>query len=352
MVEHVPLSTEDVNAVVGRFGVAPRTTALPVVRHDETRDTWLDARQAGIGASDIAAVLGLSPYASPFSLWWAKKLGWHLDSTREMAIGLLLEPLIAGLFGEDHPDLYVCRPAARTYRHADHPWMLASPDFVAVAARRGCQCAAFPMARGEADCPNHETSPPLVGIEPVECKSDDGGHGWGKPGTDQVPEHHRWQVWQQCEVLGARRGHLVRMRGKKLTEYVLPYGDGQAAEYLGVAVVAAKRFMASVAADTPPDPDAHSETEAALKLLYPNTVEDKTVYLADRLAAEFEDAHDALAAAKARYQLARNLVRHRMGSAAVALRMSDGRRVATRRQYKRTDFHVPPAMVDEIRRAT
>ena len=40
----------------------------------DTRAEWLRWRRSGIGASDIAALLGISPWASPFSVW-ADKLG-------------------------------------------------------------------------------------------------------------------------------------------------------------------------------------------------------------------------------------------------------------------------------------
>ena len=36
--------------------------------------SWIAGREKGIGASSVAAVMGLSPWASPYSLW-AKYLG-------------------------------------------------------------------------------------------------------------------------------------------------------------------------------------------------------------------------------------------------------------------------------------
>ena len=38
------------------------------------REAWLEARRGSLGGSDAAAVLGVNPYASPYSLW-AEKTG-------------------------------------------------------------------------------------------------------------------------------------------------------------------------------------------------------------------------------------------------------------------------------------
>ncbi|MGU5536752.1 YqaJ viral recombinase family protein, partial [Aeromonas caviae] len=37
-----------------------------------TREQWLDIRQLGIGSSDAAVAVGLSPYKCPLSLWLEK----------------------------------------------------------------------------------------------------------------------------------------------------------------------------------------------------------------------------------------------------------------------------------------
>ena len=38
-----------------------------------SRDEWLAIRRTGIGSSDIAGVLGLSPWASPYTVWADKR---------------------------------------------------------------------------------------------------------------------------------------------------------------------------------------------------------------------------------------------------------------------------------------
>jgi putative phage-type endonuclease len=63
---------------------------------------WLTERRTGVGASDVAAIIGESPWASPTSVW-ADKLGLTpLERTPStaMRLGTDLEPLIAKWFTE------------------------------------------------------------------------------------------------------------------------------------------------------------------------------------------------------------------------------------------------------------
>ena len=67
---------------------------------------WHAARAAGIGGSEVAPILGLSPFESRFSLWH-RKAGRiaPVDVSPEMEWGTRLEPAIAQKFRETHPEL-------------------------------------------------------------------------------------------------------------------------------------------------------------------------------------------------------------------------------------------------------
>ncbi len=43
-------------------------TKLNLQEVENARQTWLEARRLGIGGSDVAAILGLSKYSSPYQL--------------------------------------------------------------------------------------------------------------------------------------------------------------------------------------------------------------------------------------------------------------------------------------------
>lgn len=133
----VPIHSGDARLAVRRYGASPRTAATPVLPLEQYgSQAWLDARRAMIGASEMAAVLGISPHASPFSLWWSKQEGWDVEQTFSMRVGHFLEPVIAELFAEDRPDLLVCRAIGSLWRHPEVDWLGCTPDYLAVAGER------------------------------------------------------------------------------------------------------------------------------------------------------------------------------------------------------------------------
>ena len=82
---------------------------------------WHEARKSGLGGSDIAAVLGLSKWASPMDVWYQKRgLVDPLEESNAMRRGRLLEPAIAewyaeetGLQVEDREEMPVVGPKRR-----------------------------------------------------------------------------------------------------------------------------------------------------------------------------------------------------------------------------------------------
>ena len=62
---------------------------------NEERTAWLNERRKGIGGSDVAAIIGLSPWTTPLDIY-EQKLGIALPSeeTEAMYWGTALEPAI------------------------------------------------------------------------------------------------------------------------------------------------------------------------------------------------------------------------------------------------------------------
>lgn len=103
---------------------------VPVLGWDAPRHEWLAARRAGIGASDVAALLGLIPqWCTPWQLW-AIKAGFLPDDdggNDATELGQLLEPWLL----EQAPRLLgtgVQRTPHMLYRHPVHAWQQVSPD--------------------------------------------------------------------------------------------------------------------------------------------------------------------------------------------------------------------------------
>jgi putative phage-type endonuclease len=94
---------------------------------DTEHEAWLEWRRGGLGASDIAGVLGLSPWSSPWSVWCRKVgLTGEPDSSEAMRFGRMAEDMLARYFEED-TGLAVDGAQTRVER-PDHPWMRCTVD--------------------------------------------------------------------------------------------------------------------------------------------------------------------------------------------------------------------------------
>lgn len=90
----------------------------------------------GIGASEIAAVAGLNPYASPWDVW-LRKTGQapDVEQNEPMEWGNRLEPAIRQKYVDQTKEV-VEVPSASVF-HNVIPWARATPDGVALAPFRG-----------------------------------------------------------------------------------------------------------------------------------------------------------------------------------------------------------------------
>ena len=106
----------------------------PLVLVDTTglsREDWLAYRRQGIGGSDAAAVLGISPFRTSVDLYY-DKLNRPIEddggSWVAMEVGTLLEDLVACIFAKKTGLTVYQRKSM--FQHPDHPWMLADLDYL------------------------------------------------------------------------------------------------------------------------------------------------------------------------------------------------------------------------------
>lgn len=93
-------------------------------------EEWLGERRKGVGGSDVAAIMGLSPWRSPYEVWAEKVSGTSEDISGRPAViwGNVLEPVVGAHYAQGHLERLVrrvhgmCRSVAR-------PWAQASLDF-------------------------------------------------------------------------------------------------------------------------------------------------------------------------------------------------------------------------------
>jgi len=203
---------------------------------------WYAARRAGLGGSDIAAVLGLSPWTSKFALWHRKagNVGEERDNAG-MSWGRRLESVIAEKWAEDHPDWMMRRTG--TWRSRMRPWQIANPDRL---LNNGLSTARI-----------------------LEVKTAHGMDGWewGETGSDQIPVYYRCQGMHYMDVFGMEFCEFaVLIGGSDYREFTIKY-DADEAEQMRQA---GQEFLASLAAGRQPDIDDSASTYQAIRQLHPD----------------------------------------------------------------------------------
>lgn len=98
--------------------------------YHKSKEEWLASRAGGIGSSDVAAIMGLNPYKSPYQLW-LEKTGQMApaDETMAMVFGNAFEDGVAQLF-ERASGRTIIKSSAKLliYQHPTYEWARVSPD--------------------------------------------------------------------------------------------------------------------------------------------------------------------------------------------------------------------------------
>lgn len=218
-------------------------TAVLIAQHEAGTPEWHETRTRGIGGSEIAAVVGLSPYESAFSLWHKKKGNIPSEQAgAHLAWGNRLEPVIRDHFASLHPEFcdYI---GGGTFRHADRQWQLANPDGLLHLAD-GCDGHAAPIAL-------------------LEIKTSRFGDGFT---NDEIPVHYVCQVQHYLDVLGLDLAFVaVLIGGNEYREYRI-HADPEDQATLREA---GARFWESLQNDDEPPIDCSFATYEAVRELHP-----------------------------------------------------------------------------------
>jgi putative phage-type endonuclease len=220
---------------------------LPPSEATPDNPRWHELRRAGVTASEIAVVMGLSKWDSPFNLYWSKVNGWSGEDSEIMSTGRHLEASIADWWAAENADLLGDPPLMRAglYAHPDRPWQLATPD----------RKARFRLAGR------------MVTHGILECKwvaySWD---GWGEPGTDEVPVQYRCQGLWQLDVMGVDEVHIAGLGPGGFRSYLVRRDEDD----LAVMRKAGEDFVRRLAEGVPPPLDSHAATLGALQRLHPD----------------------------------------------------------------------------------
>lgn len=155
------------------------------------REGFLAERRKGIGGSDIAAILGLSKYKTPYDVWLSKRgEDDREDEAGEAAYwGTVLEDVVA--------KEYAIRTGRKVQRvnsrmvHPEAPFAHANIDRAVV----NPDVAGIVRWNGES----------LTTDRILECKTASAylSQEWGAEGTDEIPEYYLTQGIWYCGITGA-----------------------------------------------------------------------------------------------------------------------------------------------------
>ena len=298
-------------------------TATLVLPGSAPEADWLDARRKGVTASEIAVLMGLSPYGSPFELYHRKTgtLPAQIPDNDAMALGRHMESYIAGRFQERHPEFAVGGDGRALFASLERPWQMATPDRIVYDAAR--------------------ISGPDLAV--LECKVDGGSDEWGDDGTDEIPVHYRCQVLWQMNVMQVPAGYLACLlwQRRQVRVYELAMDDA-ARRDLAVMQSAARRFLERIDHGPAPEPDWRPATTGALKHLHP-TVEDRDAPISTQLATWYMAADRNEKEWDRKKALYANRIRDAIGTARRAVDPGRGGQVIATRQVYDVKEHVRKA---------
>lgn len=166
---------------------------------DANRAAWLAHRQTGIGGSDAASAVGLSPYKTGYQLYLEKRgeaQAEDLAGNSSVEWGTRLEDVIADAYAEKTQQKV--HRVNQMLRHPEHRYMIANLDRRIVGTPHGLEI---------------KTADKWAAI----------GDEWGPDGTDKVPMHYIIQVQHYMAVTGYKRFDVAALiGGNDLRIYHIP----------------------------------------------------------------------------------------------------------------------------------
>jgi putative phage-type endonuclease len=154
------------------------------------REEWLAKRRSGIGGSDIAAILGLSPWKTAVDVW-LDKTGQSTEdaicNAESVRWGTLLEDVVAREYSKRKK--CAVQRVNRILRHPAHEWAVGNIDRAIVTPKSRVRVADDGGTLLGAD-----------GLLEVKTASAYKAGDWGRDGDeDAVPVHYQAQVmWYLC----------------------------------------------------------------------------------------------------------------------------------------------------------
>jgi len=202
-------------------------------------EQWKQYRKTGIGASEAAAALGVSPWSTALEIYHVKRGELpEFDGNVATRWGQLLEPAVLQLF-TDETGIQITGYCPGLFRHDQHHFMLATPDAIA----------------GDG-----------VG---VETKTTMSRTEMGENGSDEAPISWWLQAQQQIAVCGFQTVYIAAaiLDTRQLKWFQIDRDD----EIISHLVSAERILWDQIQQGTPPEPDwEHESTAKLLRSRFPD----------------------------------------------------------------------------------
>ncbi len=196
-----------------------------------------EARKAGIGGSDVAALLGISPWKTPYKLWLEKTgriIEDDISYANHIKFGNYFEPSVGSWFSAESGKKLKPKKDEMLV-HSTIPYLFANVDF-------------------EIDGENAI----------LECKTSLGDNGWGN-GTNEIPMYYLTQIAHYCLVGNFDKAYIAVVFASKREMRYYIYDKNLELETKLLAKE--KEFWNYVRQDVAPPPCNESD----LMLLYKET---------------------------------------------------------------------------------
>lgn len=154
----------------------------------KNREEWLNQRQQqGLGGSEAAAAVGMSPWASPVELW-KLKLGMSkpkdLSDNPAIQQGIRMEAVLRDFFKATHPEFEIWHHPFDILYQSERPWLFSTLD-------------------GEILDENGR-----YGVLEIKTGTPNGKTGWEQWSNGKMPQHYFIQC---CHELLATGFQFVRL---------------------------------------------------------------------------------------------------------------------------------------------
>lgn len=274
-------------------------TQIPTAKM--SRAEWLAERRKSIGGSDAAAVIGLSRFASPYTVW-LDKTGRIPDKgdTEAMRLGRDLEAYVAKRFEDDSGKKV--RRCNYIIRNPDFPWAHADIDRRLVGENAGLECKT---------------------TSTLDLRQFNGV---------EFPERYYAQCVHYLAVTGLDRWYLaVLVFGRGFFTYVLERDEAE----ISALMEAEKLFWRCVEEDTPPVPDGSEATTDAISTIYAGSSDEQLdLFGREQLLSEYVQIKRQTAALSERSREIENTIKLDMGTAERAA--CSGYAVSWKQQIRQT----------------